>query len=105
MVSCGTVISGSLRSEDLAPAFVDELRALSPERLAQVQGDYPRFFAKSGNVVSERSIVWRWFLASDFVNALMDALNDCAPEGLYFGASEGDGADFGFWMIQEADYV
>lgn len=36
-----------------------------------------------------------------YVEALFDALNDVAPEGCYFGASEDDGSDYGFWQVQE----
>ena len=35
---------------------------------------------------------------SEIVNDLMDALNEYAPDGYYFGAIEGDGSDFGFWQ-------
>lgn len=38
-----------------------------------------------------------WYLAED----LWEAMDDIAPEGCYFGASEGDGADFGFWRTSE----
>jgi len=33
----------------------------------------------------------------------MDALNEYAPDGYYFGAIEGDGSDFGFWAIEDED--
>lgn len=36
------------------------------------------------------------------VDELFDLLNEIAPEGTYFGASEGDGADFGFWTVEES---
>lgn len=32
---------------------------------------------------------------------LFDLMNDIAPEGSYFGASEGDGSCFGFWEDPE----
>jgi hypothetical protein len=34
---------------------------------------------------------------------ICDHLNDIAPEGLEFGAQEGDGACFGFWKIAEEE--
>lgn len=34
------------------------------------------------------------------VNNLQDTLNEHAGEGLYFGAPEGDGSDFGFWPLE-----
>jgi len=38
-----------------------------------------------------------WYLAED----LWNAMDDIAPEGCYFGASEGDGTDYGFWRTSE----
>jgi hypothetical protein len=39
--------------------------------------------------------------AAGVVDALIEALDDFAPDGCYFGAHEGDGADFGFWPVAE----
>lgn len=39
-----------------------------------------------------------------FHEVLWEAMEDVAPNGMYFGAHEGDGAAFGYWPIPE-DYV
>ena len=37
---------------------------------------------------------------SEVLDELYQALNDEAPDGHYFGAHEGDGAEFGFWPTE-----
>jgi hypothetical protein len=37
--------------------------------------------------------------ASGLVNELQEALNEIAPPYAWFGASDGDGACFGFWPV------
>lgn len=44
---------------------------------------------------------WDDELAAETVDQLAEALNDAAPCGFYFGASEGDGAAFGFWLSED----
>jgi hypothetical protein len=39
--------------------------------------------------------------ASDFVDALFDALQEIAPPLCYFGAAKGDGSDYGFWPMMD----
>jgi hypothetical protein len=85
----GTVIHATLRTEDLLAAFADELEHLganNPEHVALAQE------ARTINPDDE------W--ADEFVSDLMDALNEYAPDGCYFGAHEGDGSDFGFWPCE-----
>jgi hypothetical protein len=38
-----------------------------------------------------------WILNED----IWDYMNSIAPEGMYFGASEGDGSDYGYWFSEE----
>lgn len=38
--------------------------------------------------------------AGECFDTLIDALNACAPEGVFFGSHPGDGSDFGFWPIE-----
>ena len=81
----GTIIHGTMRPEDLIPAFRAEL-----ERI---------------DAIAEGSIVPADDPESDDgqeeLIELFDALDRYAPEGMYFGAHPGDGADYGFWPIEE----
>ena len=107
---CGSVSSGTHRPEDLIKAFSDELAAikvLTPrlvrEARAWLAGD-----------VDWQDTVWdaepqvqnldddelgnaREDRGYGLIQDLQSALNWLAPEGFYFGAHEGDGADFGWW--------
>jgi hypothetical protein len=85
----GTLIHGTMRTEDLLPAFLAECDRLNvavptPVRLAaelHTFGDPEQ--------------------ASETVVELMDRLNLAAPFGHYFGSNIGDGADYGFWLTEE----
>lgn len=92
----GTVIHGTLRSQDLVPAFMRLLKALrKPTGISTI----PR---EARNDESHP-----WWDSEDcayFLNeTLFDKLNECAPEGFYFGAHPGDGSDFGFWEVDDDD--
>lgn len=90
----GTIIHGNLRPSALVPAFMDELRERNPGRLSELVCDHFRDIIRDG--WSDEDI---FFLLED----LEEALNDEAPEGAYFGAHPGDGADFGFWPLDFLD--
>ena len=88
-ITIGTVIHGTLRDEDLLPAFADELvrvRASDTEHAVLVDdARHPEGFTTDT------------YTAADIVHDLMDALTEYAPSHMYFGSIEGDGADFGWW--------
>lgn len=104
----GTIIAGTLRPEDLIPAFIKALDARKEElsllgklgsgefeRLDDYLGELEQRMGQEGYYDSE-DVAWdlEW---------LFDKLNDLAPEGTYFGAHPYDGADFGFWSIEDEE--
>ena len=108
-IELGTLIHGTLRNEDLLPAFRNELHNLS-------DGQHPLVELFDRTVETEPWLDWYSVdirladiapedqeYASELVNDLMDALNEYAPDGCYFGSIEGDGSDFGFWADEEDD--
>ncbi len=89
---CGTVIHGTMRLEDLLPAFADELEDRTGEEIDvswYVDNEDP-------DEADEEE-------AADLLAEIMDKLTEAAPEGVYFGASPGDGADYGYWRVEDYD--
>jgi hypothetical protein len=89
-VEPGSVSSGTMRPEDLIPAFISAI---------------PDSGERAGFEVRLHDIEWGDndpeeldFLLED----LFDALDAHAPEGHYFGSHPGDGADYGFWRHEDA---
>ena len=87
-----------MRPEDLIPKFLDRLEAQEHEKVRPLDG-----------ALCE-TIRWRmghqenYFesqQADDDLEELFDALDEYAPEGYYFGAHPGDGADYGYWEVEE----
>lgn len=103
-IEANTSIShGTLRYVDLIPTFWDFLRAVAPETnvtLADVDLYSLILDADSDADFTSEELEG----ASELLNSLLDILNDLAPEGCYFGASEGDGSDFGFWYVDTYEH-
>lgn len=95
--SQGSVISGTMRAQDLIPAFMDELRERAPVEYAQliVNNVFP------AHAQEDEDSKWWHDEAPSLLECLFDELEGCAPRGLYFGAHPGDGSDFGFWMTED----
>lgn len=88
----GSISHGTLRTVDLLDAFASELDMLESGR-----GDV----AEARAVLTLHNAGWLQIAdsgeASELVQALQDALDEFAPSYCYFGTTEGDGSDFGFW--------
>ena len=96
-IELGTLIHGTLRDEDLLQAFSDELARIDTKRFDEVIKSDAHLFAESSNLTTEEIVEELGEDVTDVINDLMDALNEYAPYGYYFGSIEGDGSDFGFW--------
>ena len=92
-VRLGTVSHGTMRAEDLIPAFLEELEELDPERASSYWDEIPE-----EAVENPESDWWDSEEALWILEELFDVLNEFAPPYCYFGALEGDGSDYGFWI-------
>ena len=89
----GTSIShGTLRAEDLIPAFIAALP--DDEGKAQAQRDWEHAQSLTDPKLRE----WDMDMVLEELFFRLDSL---APEGCYFGAHPGDGSDFGFWPVED----
>jgi hypothetical protein len=96
----GSVSTATMRPEDLIPRFLDTLANLAgvadtlrtpdQEKIAQTVREIEGRMEAEDYYESEES---------DYdLEELFNALGEFAPPFCYFGASEGDGADYGFWI-------
>lgn len=92
-VRLGTVIRGTMLESDLIPAFLDELERLDPERASSYWDEIPD---------DPDNDWWDSDEAAWMLEELFDALSEYAPPYCYFGALEGDGSDYGFWIDRDA---
>ncbi len=86
----GSISSGTMRPEDLIPAFAGELETLVCD------GAFAGLI-KEANAIND-------YESEDAVGILeevFDALNSYSPSYCYFGAQLGDGADYGFWPHED----
>ena len=96
-LSIGSVSSGTMREEDLIPCFLsvaEDLR-LSREDRASVRR------IRKASDVDEDAEYWQDG-ASEDCSTLFDLLGRYVPEYCYFGAIEGDGAEYGCFVLDSA---
>jgi hypothetical protein len=88
--SFGTVSRATMRAEDLIPCFADELKCYKGARKQYAK------LLKECKAYNHETIDRE---TEDFIlEDLFNALQTYAPDYGYFGASEGDGSDYGFWL-------
>ena len=88
----GTVSSGTMRVEDLLPAFIAAIP--DADRRAIYENELTAL-----NFENEDD-----FESLDYLlDTLFDVLGEYVPEGHYFGAHPGDGADYGVWPVEDFD--
>ena len=100
-VTTGTVIHGTMRTQDLIPAFLDTLAEVRPEAY---EGYMVAAFPPIPGYVQDEGDDSEWWFSEDahwLLESLFDQLNEAAPEGYYFGAHPGDGSDYGFWAFED----
>lgn len=90
----GTVISGTLKTIHLVEAFTAELEWL--------RGPTP-LTTKAHKWIEhgDDEDLENPGQGEDLLDELYVALDELAPEGAYFGSLPGDGADFGFWPVED----
>ncbi len=111
--SIGSVSHGTMRPEDLIPAFVRELDHLA--KMYKRNGDTSAIEAIdkviNGLTFStladyadddEHAAYWDSEDAGYDLEALFDELDRHAAPYCTFGAHEGDGADYGYWVCWES---
>lgn len=102
-----SISRATLRTEDLVVAFYQELERLNAQAAHKLveEGSYSDTLRECDEL--QQVVCGEWSSgivreeASWLLEELTTALQDEAPEGLYFGATEGDGSDFGFCVCQE----
>jgi hypothetical protein len=94
----GSISHGTLLLEDLIPEGMYTLERFAPKAARRIRREYSDVFAvldtfgewdRFGEETQEAA-GWAW-------EAICDRLDDCAAPYMYFGATEGDFSDFGFW--------
>lgn len=97
----GSVTRGTLKPEDLLTAFYEHLQVMDGQRASEIRKEYANVFESLPQLCNETKDGQRLLMdAGECLQALHDALNANAPEGLLFGSHPGDGSDFGFWPVE-----
>ena len=111
VVAPGSISTGTLKEEDLMKSFSEEIKKLiltRPKILFEAEcwlggpqvyadNDFAEAFPNDTIEEVHESI------AGSILMDMVAYLNSIACEGLYFGTHPGDGADFGWWEVEEEE--
>jgi hypothetical protein len=92
------VSEGTLRTDDLAKAFLAVIGEHDPKIKESVLDDWNDVLFAMIDPKSNRDEEQEEYL----VNHLFNVMDAIAPEGCTFGTLDSDGACFGFWQMGEA---
>ncbi len=92
----GSVSCGTTRTKDLIPAFEGVLDAAGVDYNDERPAVVDKLLADKELTDDELDQV-----SAYLDETLFDLLDEVAPEGCYFGSHDGDGADFGFWPVED----
>jgi len=90
-----SLIHATHRTQDLVPAFLWAILN-TPEHSAYLLKKEPPMYAND----HDDAIWWESDDCMFMLEELFDILNRYAPAGYYFGATEGDSSDYGYWAIE-----
>jgi hypothetical protein len=100
----GSISHGTMRNEDLVPAFLDTLETVDKKHARSIKREYSKALRKLAGVnVRDYSEEQYSEDLTYLVNEdLFNALSNHTPDYFYFGSHEGDGSDYGVWISQES---
>jgi len=102
----GTISHGTLRTQDLLPAFLETLTARGGEIPKDLECgthiEYLNWPSLDTTACDDDDKFWDSEDAMWDMEALTDALQTLCPPFVYFGTLEGDGSDFGFWPDRDS---
>lgn len=102
----GSISTGTLRTQDLLPVFLETFIALGGNVPSDLEcGSYIEYLNwpnPETTACNEDDKFWDSEDAMWDMEALTNGLNNLCPPFVYFGTLEGDGSDFGFWPDMEA---
>ena len=113
----GSISSGTMRPEDLIPAFCDCLDDIRQNYVycevgkeAEARHHHERINDFLASIEQSRNTNEDYYSSEDAdydLEKLFDMLNEYSAPYFYFGSHPGDGADYGFWLPEnfEQDFV
>ena len=93
----GTISTGTLRTQDLLPTFVNTLLGIDNANDGQTHG-YQFTYQNAWDSDYDADSYWNSSYPTEDLEIVSNLLVDLCPPFVYFGTLEGDGSDFGFWV-------